>query len=98
MNFLSVRFVVAMLISLINGILIWWWSPAITGQKEPWDGNAIFYYIACLFISGLISGFIVGSRYRNRLGFLAAFTISGEAIFQIWNDGFSPLMIVGLFF
>jgi hypothetical protein len=37
--------------------MIWFLSPWVTGHKEPWDADGIFYFGA-LVVTGLIAGAI----------------------------------------
>jgi hypothetical protein len=49
----AVTFVVAALL----GATIWLASPWVTGHKEPWDADGIFY-LGALVVTGLIAGVV----------------------------------------
>jgi hypothetical protein len=40
--------------ALLLGIAIWWTSPWITGQDEPWDADGR-YYVWALFAAGFVA-------------------------------------------
>lgn len=48
---------IALLFSILAGILIWIASPFLTGAEEPWDAKGP-YYLAGVFMSGGIAGFL----------------------------------------
>jgi len=49
------RTLITLVVAAALGAAIWFVSPWITGQQEPWDGD-VTYYFAALIVTGLIAG------------------------------------------
>lgn len=49
------RYLLTILVAAILGAAIWILSPWVTGRKEPWDADGIFY-VCALVGAGLIAG------------------------------------------
>ncbi|MEO8666918.1 MAG: hypothetical protein ABI399_00260 [Bauldia sp.] len=43
--------VTAFILAAIAGFLVWWFSEALTGRREPWDGDVLWYFVV-LFVVG----------------------------------------------
>jgi hypothetical protein len=41
-------------VGVLLGAAIWWTSPAITGEAEPWDAEGR-YYVGALFFAGAVA-------------------------------------------
>lgn len=50
------------ILAILSGVLVWFFSPELTGHDEPWDFDGPGYFII-LFISGFILGVVKPMRY-----------------------------------
>jgi hypothetical protein len=48
---------VAVLVSVIASALVWALSPLLTGHREPWDADGVFY-VAALVVAGSAAGLV----------------------------------------
>ena len=77
-----------------GGALIWFLSPFVVGETEPWDANA--YYAAMLFITGLLTGFVCPSRWwLSPIGILVG-QIAYILVTIDWKD--AALLPIGLIY
>jgi hypothetical protein len=53
----------AFLIGLATGAAIWLLSPLISGRREPWDAEGV-YYTGALFGAGFLGGFLLPQQSR----------------------------------
>jgi len=80
------------LISSVVGILIWFASPYLSGELEPWDSES-FYYIGSLFIGGIILGL-----YNTEELWGYGFGIFlGQLIYSLLFLPLGPLILIGVF-
>jgi hypothetical protein len=87
------RAVIAILVSAALAALVWALSIPITGQKEPWDAAAPYYFVA-LAIAGAVSGAVVPKHlWAHYLG-----AVLGQAVYELVFLKLGPLFILGLVF
>jgi len=55
--------VAVFLTGLLIGGAIWWLSPLITGSREPWDAEGV-YYAGSLLGAGLFGGLLLPGQWR----------------------------------
>jgi len=78
------------LISSFIGALIWFASPYLSGELEPWDSET-FYYIGSLFTGGIIFGIYNSEK-------IWAYTIGiflGQLIYILLFLPLGPLILIG---
>lgn len=91
-------------LSILLGFLIWFLSPYITGKKEPWDSNSL-YYISGLFISGLIPAYFCKEKfwlyfigvYLGQLSYNVILVFNDNSIASLFPLGIISLLIFSLF-
>lgn len=85
----AVTFVVAAML----GATIWLASPWVTGQKEPWDADGIFY-LGALVVTGLIAGFVSPKPlWAHYLG-----SFIGQLSYGVLFLKVGPLVFIGVAF
>ncbi len=81
------RTVRTFMVALVASALVWVASPWLTGQREPWDADFPFYFVA-LLVAGAIAGIAtpkplwahyIGS-FIGQLSYQAIFLKSGPLI------------------
>jgi hypothetical protein len=83
----------SIVIGLLLGGGIWYLSPAIAGDTEPFDRWG--YYIPALCISGLFLGFVTGRASLHAAAAVAA----GQILFVLFFlRPLGPLFMVGIVF
>ena len=93
MNSLARRDAAVFLLSVGLGAGIWLLSPAITGQKEPWDSEGPYYHLA-LFVAGILPAALVQHRWwRWPIG-----TLVGQILVTVPLVLRSPFGILGWFY
>jgi hypothetical protein len=76
---------------LLLGALIWWASPLVTGEQEPWDAP-LGYYVYALVVAGFTAAWIWPSRF-----WLAALGVYvGQCVYALVFLPGGPLWMVGL--
>ena len=83
-------------VSVILGALVWFLSPALTGHREPWDADSLFYHCG-VFLAGFIPACFSARRFwlwalGAWLGQMLAFLV------LLLCFGSGPLWLVGLLF
>jgi hypothetical protein len=78
-------------IAFAFGAGIWALSPSVTGHAEPWDADSS-YYLAALFITGLIVGWICPRKIWPALPGVAI----GQFAYMLLFLPKGPLIAVGL--
>ena len=48
---------VTLLVSAVTGVLVWAFSPWLTGRQEPWDADGLFY-VGAQIVAGTVAGAI----------------------------------------
>ncbi|MGQ8367196.1 hypothetical protein [Glaciecola sp. 1036] len=81
---------ISFLISTLLGAAIWFLSPYITGEIEPWD-SPYFYYIYALVIAGFIAAIPKDASYSS-----VYFGVLVGQILYLLTLSTSALIIVGL--
>ncbi len=82
-----------LLVSAFLAAMVWALSPLISGSKEPWDAQNLYYPIA-LAVAGFLAGALT-SRIRWAL-FIGA--VLGQLLFEVLFLKIGPLALVGLVF
>ena len=73
----TLRVFAVFFLSLLFGMAIWWGSPTLTGQLEPWDAEG-WEYIKLLFAAGFVSSlFAPRAFWVAPLGVLAGQLLCG---------------------
>jgi hypothetical protein len=70
--------VAAVVIGAVAGFLLWWFSEALTGRREPWDGDVLWYFVV-LFVVGFAATLFL--RSRPSLVYWGAF--AGQVLFGL---------------
>jgi peptidoglycan/LPS O-acetylase OafA/YrhL len=52
------------LLGLATGAAIWLLSPLISGRREPWDSEGV-YYPGALLVAGLLGGLLLPDHSRS---------------------------------
>ena len=87
------RAVIAVFVSATLAALVWALSIPITGQKEPWDAEAPYYFVA-LAIAGAVSGAVIPKHlWAHYLG-----AVLGQAAYELVFLKLGPMFILGLVF
>ena len=88
----------SLLVGIAIGAAIWLLSPMISGRREPWDSEGV-YYPGALLIAGLLGGLLLAEHSR----WLAAGIFVGQVLVLlggVLNDpssgGLWPLGVVFL--
>ncbi len=82
---------VGFLIGILLGAAIWWASPHVAGEMEPWDATGPYYPLA-LFIAGLLAAFVDPQRF-----WISAIGIYiGQFLYAIFFLPGGPLWLLGL--
>lgn len=76
--------------SSVIGALIWFASPYLTGEAEPWDSET-FYYIGSLFIGGII----LGLYNSEKIWAYAIGIFLGQLIYSLLFLPLGPLILIG---
>ena len=79
-------------IGIVFGILIWAFSPIITGEIEPWDAeNTKYYYPTSLFLCG----FIACIPYPKKYLMAALGIFLGQIVYGLFFR-FGALFLIGV--
>ena len=77
----------------VAGALVWALSPSLTGQREPWDADGVFY-IASLAVAGSIAGGLLPKPlWAHYLG-----AVVGQLMYEVLFLKLGPLFMVGMGF
>src|SRR5439155_5227322 len=89
----TVRALLVFVAGSVLGALIWWGSPFVTGQREPWDAP-LGYYITALIAAGFAAALISPRHF-----WLAPPGIYlGQSIYAVVFLPTGPLLPLGLVF
>ena len=87
------RAVLAFMVAAVTSALVWAASPWLTGQREPWDAEFPFYFLA-LLVAGAVAGALAPKPlWAHYLGSFIG-QLSYEAIFL----KLGPLFVLGAMF
>ena len=78
------------LASSFIGAFIWFASPYLTGELEPWDSET-FYYIGSL----LLGGIILGLYNSEKIWAYAIGIFLGQLIYSLLFLPLGPLVLIG---
>jgi len=85
--------VLAVIVSAVLAATVWTLPIPITGRKEPWDADSL-YYFAGLAVAGAVSGVVVPKHlWAHYLG-----AALGQAAYELPFLKLGPLFILGLVF
>ena len=87
------RAVLTFMVAAVTSALVWAASPWLTGQREPWDAEFPFYFVALLVAGTVAGGLAPKPLWAHYLGSFIG-QLSYEAIFL--NLG--PLFVLGAVF
>ena len=82
-----------LIMSSVLGTLVWFASPFITGELEPWDSET-FYYIGSLFISGIF----LGLYHTEKIWAYAIGIFLGQLIYILVFLPLGPLFLIGILY
>ena len=87
------RAVLVLMVAAVTSALVWAASPWLTGQREPWDAEFPFYFVA-LLVAGAVAGTAAPKPlWAHYLGSLLG-QLGYEAIFL----KVGPLFLLGAVF
>jgi hypothetical protein len=90
---LKARVSLTFVAGFVFGALIWWGSPFVVGQREPWDAP-LGYYGTALIVAGFITALISPRHF-----WLAPLGIYfGQSIYAVAFLPTGPLLPLGLMF
>jgi len=81
------------LISSFIGAFIWFASPYLSGELEPWDSET-FYYIGSLFFGGII----LGLYNSEKIWAYAIGIFLGQLIYSLLFLPLGPLILIGILY
>jgi hypothetical protein len=77
----------------VTSALVWAASPWLTGQREPWDAEFPFYFVA-LLVAGAVAGVLTPKPLWAH--YLGSFT--GQLGYEIIFLRIGPLVVLGAMF
>lgn len=84
---------ITILVAAILGAAIWVLSPWVTGHKEPWDADGIFY-VGALLAAGLVSGAVSPKPlWAHYFG-----SFIGQLGYELLFLKIGPLFVIGIGF
>jgi hypothetical protein len=87
------RAVLAFMVAAVTSALVWAASPWLTGQREPWDAEFPFYFVA-LLVAGAVSGALAPKPLRAH--YLGSFI--GQLSYEVIFLKIGPLFVLGVVF
>lgn len=87
------RTLVGLLVGIALGGAVWWASPHVVGEAEPWDASVPYYPLA-LLIAGLLAAFVDPQRFWVS----AAGIYIGQCLYAVLFLPGGPLFPVGMVF
>ncbi|MFY0667640.1 MAG: hypothetical protein JXQ95_06395 [Alteromonas stellipolaris] len=85
-------FIINTIFSALLGAVVWFLSPIITGEVEPWDTFPLFYLGSLLII-----GFIAAIPKTASLTSIYFGVIVGQFLYMLVFLPIGPLILVGVF-
>ena len=81
------------LVSAVTSALIWALSPSLTGHREPWDADGLFY-VAALVVAGSLAGvFVPKPLWAHYVG-----AVLGQSAYELLFMRMGPLFVLGVAF
>jgi hypothetical protein len=81
------------LVATLASALVWALSPWLSGHREPWDAEGLFYVVA-LFVAGLLAGLLAPRPlWAHYLGALL-----GQLGYEAFFLSIGPLFVLGALF
>lgn len=82
-----------MLVSALASALVWALSPALTGHREPWDAEGLFYVTALVAAGSVAALFSPRPLWAHYLG-----TFLGQLVYELLFLHVGPLFLLGAVF
>jgi hypothetical protein len=87
------RALLAFMVAAVTSALVWAASPWLTGQREPWDADFPFYFVA-LLVAGAVSGTLAPKPlWAHYLG-----SFIGQLSYELIFLRIGPLFVLGAMF
>ena len=87
------RALLAFMVAAVTSALVWAVSPWLTGQREPWDAEFPFYFVA-LLVAGAVSGALTPRPlWAHYLG-----SFIGQLSYELIFLRIGPLFVLGAMF
>ena len=87
------RAVLTFMVAAVTSGLVWVASPWLTGQREPWDADFPFYFVA-LLVAGAFSGALAPKPlWAHYLG-----SFIGQLGYEVIFLKIGPLFVLGAMF
>ena len=77
----------------LSGAAIWILSPLVTGHKEPWDADSLYYVVSLL-----VAGVLLGAWRGRPIWHHAVGIFLGQLLYLLVFLSAGPLIIVGAVF
>ena len=87
------RAVLAFMVAAVTSALVWAASPWLTGQREPWDAEFPFYFVALLVAGAVAGGLAPKPLWAHYLG-----SFIGQLSYQAIFLKLGPLFVLGAVF
>lgn len=80
-------------VSALAAASVWALSPLLTGQREPWDADGLFY-VAALSLAGALAGWLAPRPlWAHYVG-----AVVGQVGYELLFLSVGPLFVVGVAF
>jgi hypothetical protein len=90
---MKARALSTILVSAVASALVWALSPWLTGHREPWDANGLFYIVA-LVVAGSLAGLLSPKPlWAHYVG-----AIVGQLGYELVFLRIGPLFVLGAAF
>jgi hypothetical protein len=87
------RAVLSFMVAAVTSALVWAASPWLVGQREPWDADFPFYFVA-LLVAGAVSGALAPKPlWAHYLG-----SFLGQLGYELIFLKIGPLFVLGAMF
>ena len=86
------NFTINAIFSALLGAIIWFLSPFITGEVEPWDAFPLFYLVSLSIV-----GFIAAIPKSASLTSIYVGVIVGQFLYMLVFLPVGPLILIGVF-
>ncbi len=83
----------AFIVAAVTSAMIWGASPWLTGKREPWDADFLFYVVALLLAGGISGALAPKPPWAHYLG-----SIVGQLSYEIFFLKIGPLFVLGAMF
>jgi len=87
------RAALAFTVAALTSALVWVASPWLTGQREPWDAEFPFYFVALLVSGAVAGGLAPKPLWAHYLG-----SFIGQLSYEAIILKIGPLFVLGAMF